>query len=338
MKALLPFLKSKLFLYIIMAIGAGATLKMRSCQQKEFDERLQTYERQLSGQLTEKERELQSLNTELGLARSELMTQSELSKRLKRDKEELDERFEKFKKEHRLKISSRDRTIARLNQRINGGNTSTEVISTSDKQDCSDIESSCVIKYSWEDTLKRFQLTDPNIFSSGDETFNSSQLFKAYGEVYEQKDGSLKTRRMVLREVVSGEDGEYIAVPGGKAEIVDSDFEYYNPPKIVEKETWLDLFKLRVVALGTLSVLDDNKMRFGLGAEFFNVDGLGLNTHTAMDFNHISRWEHRLGVTYQPSIFNQDLNLAMGTSIGTPYSSFGQDWSFNMDILFYLHN
>jgi len=339
MEVLLSFINSKLFLYLVIATGALGTMKMRSCQQKEFNAQLQTYERQLKGELTQKEIELQTLNQELGVAQSQLMTQKDLARQANNKKEELDLEFEAFKRRHNLEIRSRDRTIARLTQIIEGGTSSTDILTIApDGKGCENIESLCVISYNWEDTLKRFRLKDPNIFNKDDEVFESSQLFKVYGEVFQQKDGSLQTRRVVLREVVKDESGKYLPIDGAKAEVVDSKFDYTNPPSIDVESSWLDLFQPKVVALGTATIMPESKLKFGLGVEFFNMDGLGINTHTAIDLDSISGWEHRLGVTYQPSIFDQDLNLAIGTSIGTPYSSLGSNWSFNIDLLFYLHN
>lgn len=340
MQAILSLLGNKIFLYIIIIAGIFGTFKMRSCQQEEFNQKLATYERQLSGQLTEKERELQKMNTELGLAKSELMTQKELSERLKQDKEEVDDKFEKFKKEHNLKIKSRDKTIAGLKQQLKGGSSDVNVVTVSDDpKGCEGIESRCIISYNWQDHLQRFKLTDPNIFEEGNETFESDQVFKIYGEVYEQEDGSLQTRRLVLREVTLGEDGTYQPIPNAKADIVDSQFEYHNPPTIDTEFSWLDLFRLRAIALGSVTAFPDSgALKLGLGLEFFNWEGFGINTHTAIDFTDITKWEHRIGIAYNPTIFEQELNLGVGVSAGTPYAKFGQIWSFNIDLIFYLHD
>jgi len=340
MQALLSLLGNKIFLWIVIAAGIFGTFQMRSCQQAKYNERLATYERQLSGQLTEKERELQAIHKDLGLAKSELISRGELIERLKKDKEEVDQNFEKFKKEHNLQIKSRDRTIASLQQKLHGGETSTEVIAIApDDKGCESIESRCVISYNWEDQLKRFKLTDPNIFEKGNEVFESEQIFKIYGEIYEQKDGSLQTRRLVLREVHQDENGEFVPIPDAKADIVDSQFEYHNPPTIETEFSWLDLFRLRAIALGSVTAFPDSgALKLGLGLEFFNWEGFGINTHTALDFTDVKKWEHRLGLAYNPKIFGQELNLGIGVSAGTPYYRFGQEWSFNIDLLFYLHD
>lgn len=340
MQALLSLLGNKIFLWIVIVAGIAGTFQMRSCQEAKYNEKLATYERQLKGQLTEKEREMQKMHKDLGVAQSELVSREELIKRLEKDKEELDASFERFKKEHNLQIVSRDRTIASLEQKLKGGNSSAEVIPVSPNEGgCSGIETRCVISYNWEDNLKRFKLTDPNIFERGNEIFESEQIFKIYGEIYEQEDGSLQTRRLVLREVYQNEKGEYIPIPDAKADIIDSQFEYHNPPTIETEFSWLDLFRLRAIALGTVTAFPDSgALKLGLGLEFFQFKGFGVNTHTALDFKDVEKWEQRLGVAYNPTILDQELNLGIGLSAGTPFAKFGQEWSFNIDLIFYLHD
>ena len=325
--------------YLVLGIAIVAVLTMgglqlRGCQE---NERLATYSRQLKGDLDQKEIELQQLNTELGLSKSKLVDQKTLADILKREKEEIDEKFEAFKKDHNLQIQSRDRTIAGLRQKLQGG-TTVVVIEDPDKDECKGIEH-CVISYSWEDTLKRFRLKDPNIFQKGDEVFESEQIFKIYGEVWEQEDGSLQTRRLVLREVYKDEKGEYQPVPDAKADIIDSDFQYHNPPKINPEWQWTDLFRLRMIASPSISIFPDTgRMKLALGLEFFNWEGFGINTHTAFDFQDAEKIEQRLGIAYNPTIFGTELNLAIGASVGTPFAHMFQEYSFNLDLIFYINN
>ena len=330
MKEFLKLLENKYFLWAFIGMISFGGFFMRSCQVKE-NERLQTYNRQLQGQLSDKEREMQKLRTDLGVSESELLTEKELNKRLNEDKEEQSKSFDKFKKDHQLAIKSRDKTIASLKQKLSGGTT------VVDLNGCENI-SQCLIGYSWSDPFNRFKLKDPNIFEKDNEIFESEQIFKIYGEVWQQKDGSLQTRRLVLREVVLGEDGEYTPVPNGKADIIDSKFEYRNPPSL-EDWTWRDLFKLRVVAFPSLTAFPDNgRVRLGVGAEFLNWKGLGINTHTAFDFKEIEKVEQRLGLSYSPRVLDTELNLAVGLSVGTPFVRPLKDYSFNIDLIFYINN
>ena len=330
MQALLAAFGNKYFLYALMAIGGLSFFQIRSCDKNRHEQAMQTYERQLQGQLSEKERELQKAHHELGLMKSQLMSQKDLADQLAKDKEELDKDFEKFKKEHKLKIKSRDRTIAKLKQQI-GGETIVVV-----GPGCEDIED-CIISYDWHDNFERFRLKDPNIFNKGDEIFESEQVFKIYGEVYEQEDGSLQTRRLVLREVFENEDGEYEPIPDAKADIVSSEFQYHNPPTIDTEWSWTDLFTIRPLAIASVTAFPDSgALKLGLGMEFFNWEGLGINTYTAFDFKDAEKIEHRLGLAYNPKLWDHRLNLAIGASYGTPYAKFFQEHSVNLDLIFYL--
>lgn len=335
MQALLAVLGNKFFLYAIMAVGGLGFLQYNSCNNKNHNKKLETYERQVSGQLSEKEMQLQEANSQLGVYKSKLLTQKDLSKQLKDDGEEKDTKFNKFKRKYKLRIRSRDRVIASLKQRMKGG--TTEVIISEDKEGCKGLEDRCVISYNWSDLLGRFKLMDPNIFEEGNEVFESEQIFKVYGEVYEEKDGSLQTRRLVLREVRVNKDGKYEPIPDAKADIVESDFQYSNEPT-VEESNWYDIFRLRAMVLGSTTAFPDSgALRLGLGLEFFDWKGLGINTHTAFDFKDIEKIEQRLGISYNPTLFGKRLNLAIGASAGTPFANMFKDYSVNIDMIFYLH-
>ena len=335
MQALLSAFGNKFFLYAIMTIMVGGGLWARSCENGKKNARWETYKRQVEGQLSDQERELQAAKHELGVMKSKLVTSEGLVEQWKTAKEERDEDFQKLVKKHNLKISSMDRTIAGLKQKLSGGTTVVEI--ETDTDTCNSISDNCVISYNWEDTLKRFRLKDPNIFKQGDEIFESEQVFKIYGEVYEQEDGSLQTRRLVLREVTQTESGEYEPIPDAKADIIESDFTYTNPPSIEEEWSWTDLFTLRPVVLGSVAAFPDSgNLKLGLGVEFFNWEGFGINTHTGFSFEDVKKIEQRVGLSYNPTFFEQDLNFALGVSAGTPFAYFGSQWSFNIDLLFYL--
>lgn len=336
MQAIFTILGNKLFLYAAIVIGILGFLQYNNYNNKKHNDALETYKRQVSGQLSEKERKMQEMKTELGVSRSKLITQQDLTKLLKKENEEIDNQFEEFKRKHDLVIKSRDKTIASLKQKINGG--TTNVIVSGGQDECSGIEDRCIISYDWEDHLKRFKLKDPNIFNSNDEIFESEQIFKIYGEIYKQKNGSLQTRRLVLREVYKDKDGKYVPVPDAKAEIVDSDFQYSDSPTIEEWQ-WKDLFRLRLLSVGSITMFPDNGLlRIGLGLEFFSWNGVGVNTHVALDFNDINNLEARIGASYNPTIFGRELNLAIGMSAGTPFINIFKDYSLNLDLIFYINN
>lgn len=333
-------LGNKYLLLGVIAVVVAGGLKMRSCQLNAHNESMQTYQRQVSGQLNEKEMELQRLKAELGVAKSELITQDELADRLKNDKEEVDKKFDKFVEKHNLDIKSRDRTIARLQGIINGGNSGTEVIPTNpeDSDICFQIDK-CVVSYFWEDDLQRFQLQDPNIFEKGNETFKNNQIFKVYGEIWEQKDGSLQTRRLVLREMFKGPDGEYKPIEGAKAEVLDSEFDYHNPPTIDTEWSWTDLFRLRAMAVGGVEILPNSgNVTFGLGLEFFTFYGFGVGSYTSLDFQNPENISQHVSIQYNPTIFDTELNFGAFVSMGTPFAKLFNAYQFNTGLVFYLNN
>src|SRR5574337_645015 len=141
---------------------------------------LDTYNRQLQGQLSDQERALQKANSELGISNSELMTQKQLAIKLKSDNEKYNRQLQLFIKRYNLEIASRDKTIAELKQELSGGNSEVVV-----GNDCNlnSPDNKCVLAYSWEDQYKRFKLADPNVFQKNNEVFTSKQTFKIYGEV-----------------------------------------------------------------------------------------------------------------------------------------------------------
>ena len=205
---------------------------------------LQKYKRQMSGQLDASERLLQSANASLGLSQSKLVKAEELL-----DTETAE--FDKFRKEHRLIIKSRDRTIASLKQEAEGTATV--------------IEKDGIISYSWKDRHNRFSLTDDNIFVAGDEVFVAKQTFRITGSVWRQKDGFLKTRKLVLEEVYKDSSGAYTAL--GTANIVESKFNYTE--EAPAEPPWIDL-KLRA----RLSL--DTGWAVGAGLEVIELFGIGL--------------------------------------------------------------
>ena len=326
----LDVLGSKYFLYAVIAALSLLTLQVGRCYKAESDA-AQEYNRQLLGQLDDKERDLQAAHNEMGVMKSELVTQKELNDRLKKEKLELDKEFEKFKKEHDLIIKSKDQTIAELKQQIQGGNSGTNT------EQCKNLDPNCVISYNWEDHQKRFKLIDPDIFTIENETFESNQIFSIVGEIWQQKDGSLQVRRIVMREVYKTAEGKYEPISNGKANIVDASFEYSNEPSVPGATSWKEMFRLRPIALGSVTAFTDSgRTRFGAGVQFFGWKSLGINSHIAFDFKEIKRVEPRLGFSYNPEIFGKDLNLAIGASLGTPFAAMFKSYSANVDLIFYI--
>ena len=279
------------------------------------------YNKQLNGQLSTKEVELQKFRADLGLSQAQLLTQKELTERVQKDRDELDKNFQKFVKEHNLKISSRDKTIAELQQVIQGGTTTVVVANDN-----------CVgpILYSWEDNLKRFKLQDPDIFTQNNETFTSSQLFKVLGEVYVQKKGFLKVHRLVLREVYKKEDGTFADIPDAKAKIILGEFLYSNEPETEE------LFGFKAIAVVGFTGLNNN-LASGLGVEFLSYKQFGLSSFTFLNTKQFSNSEQHLGLNYRLKLFGQQTNLGIGTSIGTPFNKVFDKYSLAVNAIFYIN-
>lgn len=314
--------------WILLVVAGVVFFKVANCQSEE-NKALQTYQRQLQGQLDDSERYLQEANNKLGVAQSELLTQQELNDRLKKEKEEVDKDFEAFKKHYNLIIQEKDLTIARLRQQIEGGSSDTNT------DQCEGISENCIISYGWSDSLSRFTLQDPNIFEQDNELFTANQTFKILGQVYKQKDGSLKTKRIVLREMYKDGD-KYKEVPNGKAEILESHFEYSNEP-FPTNTKWYDIFELRPIIVASLNgIPDPGRTNLGLGVGFLNWHGMGLNTQVSLDFTNAKKIEHRLGISYSPKIKDKQLNVAFGLSAGSPYYKFLKQYSISGDLIFYL--
>lgn len=142
----------------------------------------------------------------------------------------------------------------------------------------------------------------------------------------------------MLREVYKDESGEYKDIEGAKADIIDSEFQYHNPPEIKTEFNWKDLFRLRAIALGSVEAIPEGgDIRLGLGVEFFNLEGFGINSHTGFDFKDSKHIAQYIGMSYSPRLFDLDFNLGLGASVGTPLYKFFNEYSFKIDLIFYLY-
>lgn len=334
MQVFLAALGNKYFLYMFIVSMITTGLWARSCENAEASAAMNTYKRQVAGELSDNERDLQRAHKEIGIMESRLTTQEKLTSKWKLSSSRKNKALKRFIKKHKLKIKSMDTTIVSLRQKINGGSTVVTIITDDDR--CSEATDKCIISYDWNDDLDRFKLSDPNIFTDGDESFESEQVFKIYGEIYEQSDGSLQTRRLVLKEVTLNSGGKYEPINDVESNIISSNFTYTNSP-IISDTGWKDSFRLSPVILGSLSAYPDSgSTRLGLGVQFFSWSGFGINTHIGFSFKDAEKMEHRLGFVYRPTLLKKRLNFAIGTSIGSPYVHFGDRWSRNVDLLFYL--
>jgi hypothetical protein len=308
---------------LLFVFGGGYLLGNRKVSE------LDTYNRQLQGQLSDQERELQKSNSELGISKSELMTQKQLATKLKSDNEEYSRQLQSYIKRYNLEIASRDETIAELKQQLSGG--SSEVVVGNDCN-LNNPDNKCVLAYSWEDQYKRFKLADPNVFQKNNEVFTSKQTFKIYGEVYKQKNGSLETRRVVLREIHKKEDNTYEEIPNAKADVLDAKFEYTSSPN---ENTARGVVRPRVIGFGTVGITPDiGTTQLGAGMEFLNYKNFGLSTGFGLDFESLKKSELKVGIEYNPSF----LNLGFGVFGGTPVDGFVKEYTLSTGLIFYITN
>lgn len=273
--------------------------------------------------LTAKDAQVQQMDLDLGLAKSELLNSKDLEKNFQKELAELDDKLKKLIKEHNLEIKSRDITIAKLNNKTTGTTVvkvdPVETICTEGV--CPSIEKT-KISYQWIDDKNRFMLEDPNIWIPDDEVFTSEQFFKITGYVFEAKDGQLQTKNVQLLEVV--QEGEnWVPVSGSKVTLLDSTFQYTN--RLVENSapSLLDIITLRPY------VSYDTALSPGVGFEIINLGryfpyaNLGIGPKASADVTNVlqgSLLQSRLGIDliYHLAPPLLDTNLGIGVGVSSP--------------------
>jgi len=308
--------------------------------------------------LSAKDAQIQQLDTELGLAKSELLSSNELNQKYKDEIDHFPEELQKIINEYNLQLKSKDSLIAQLRNKVKGGKTRVVIIDrpesdgnndgrgvTIEDEDGNKINpSEQIISYEWEENLGRFKLVDPDIFTPNNEEFTSSQHMKIVGHVLYGKNGQLQIRKVELQEVIPDgidENGniKYKNVPNSKVELVDSQFEYTNNLPL-KKKNLLDVITLRPVATF------DTAMTPGLGMEFANLGRLidyanvGVNTKISADLTDplggsLQKSRMSVGLHYQfvPPLI--DTNFAIGASIGVPFNDLRQP-VFTIDAILFL--
>jgi hypothetical protein len=299
-----------------------------------LNEKNETYERQMKGYLSESERKLQQMNVELGLAKSELMEQKELSEDYAKQLIEKDEEFEKLKEQHRLQLRSYEIAIAELKSTIEGGDTEVVVTRkdgvTRDKIKCPDIKE-YNISYKYSDRDKRVSLYDPNIFVKDNEKLVLDQKFRIVGEIWQQKDGLLKTKRLELKEVVlDGEEFREVA----KAKIVDFKFNYTAETPI--RENVLPWYKEHLDYLTPIGMICYNiseGVKAGLGVELLHLKKIGLGLITNVEVG--TEWDlagMSAGIAYRIP----GMNIGASTNIGTSFSDLFDSYTIGGSFIFYV--
>jgi len=328
-KKVAPYLKYIIFGSIILIMFM--MVKHRNDSLSKLDQELQLYKRQMAGQLTDKEKALEAANNALGVAQSKLLSQSDLIKAYEADKIKTNADFEKFKKDYQLKLDSYQKTVASLEQQLHGGIT---VVNGGeprqpndprpDKQFNKPIDpQKSKLAYDWQSGDGRFELQDPDVFSSGNEIFKLHQNFVITGEIYRQKDGFLKTERLQLDEVVpdgKNKDGSTKYKTVASAQVVDSKFNYTQQ----SPDTWVPrkgVFGVWGVVSANFALNNGLNPRFllGTGIEVLNWKGLGLGTQLYLDTNVWKDSGFGIDLAYRPTIKGAQLNLAIDVGIATQF-------------------
>lgn len=295
-----------------------------------------------SDQLTSKDEEIQKLNTDLGISESKILKESELNKKFKSELENFNREFGNIIDEYNLRLQSRDKTIANLNNKIKGGTTTVIINETNTVP-----EQPQSISYEWTNSDGRFKLTDPDIFIFNNEEFSAKQHISILGHILYGKDGQLQIRKVELREVIP--DGidksgkvKYKNVGTSTIKLVDSQFEYTNNLPTQEKHL-LDIFNLRLL------VSYDTQLTPGLGLEFANIGNfvdylnIGINTKVSTDLTNPfggSLNSSRVGIGFNYKFIPPllDTNLAIGVGLSTPFNDFGSKFILTADAILYITN
>lgn len=295
--------------------------------------------------------EIQEFDAKMSLAESDLRTQEDLIKKYKAEIDAMESDFKNLTAKYDLKLKERDSTISYWKGKAKGG---TQVVTTTgpDKDSGTfetivevDVKEVCggkTLAYSWQDEDLRFHLQDPDISTSGDETFEYKQYVSVKGYVFSDETGQIQIKRIEIREVVRKEqngDVTYVPVSDQNVRLVDSKFEYIN--SIENTKGWTDIFGLRAMALF------DTQLYPGIGVEVINlgrwIDWANVGLYGKMAFNThdgLTRLQESTigaGVAYHlvPPLINT--NLAIGLSINTPFNDLGR-MMLSVDAIFYLTN
>jgi len=320
------------WMLVIILIAVGIFFYNRFTN--EISEREETYNRQVAGILSEKEREMQKFNKELNLAESKLLTQEDLIEQYKKDIKDKDEEFEKFKKKHNLQVKNYEIIIAELKQKIEGGTTTTVIVQGECKPD---ENGKVVIKYHYEEKHHRVILDDPDIFTDNNEKLEINQKFKVQGEILEQKDGSLQTKRVKVFEVIARQrpDGTIEYEEIAEANLIDAKFNYSNEPDVVKDRTWADEHLDYLSLVGTTSYGYNSGLKFGVGCEFLRLKKIGFGLMLAADIE-FDKWEKSglsIGITYRP---HEKVNVGIAITAGTEFTKFLDSYYINGNLVFYI--
>jgi hypothetical protein len=305
-------------LLLALAFAAGGAYAYHRYRDAAWERRQAEYQRQLQGHLTEREKQIEALNTELGVARSQLVTQGALEQQYQARLSSNDEAFEKFRQEHALAVTSLSQSTLELREQLQGGTETAREVAPPPSQptEPSQAPARPVIAYEYTDKEGRFHLQDPDIWVQGDELVQLKQLFQVEGTVLRQVDGSLMTERVQLLEVAPTGAGQYREL--AKARLVDARFTYANAP-LDEPPPGLRWGPSWMATMGT-SFRSARLLRFGASVRMVRLGSFGLAGGLSSDlhFESLEGSGGDLFLTFTPSIRGRELGLALGGGVHLP--------------------
>lgn len=305
--------------------------------------------RRVNNVINAKVDEIQTFDSNLNIAESDLRIQKDLISKYKKELNEMDLEFKKLTKDYNLKLKTRDSSIAYWKGRASGGTQTIttpkvdgETFDTVVEIDVKELCGGKTLAYEWKDNDLRFHLYDPDISVSGDEVFEYKQYVSIRGYVFSDDTGQIQIKRIEVKEVTPVErDGDtvYLPIPGQNVKLVDSKFEYIN--SLEHSNKWSDVFGIRAL------VLMDTNLYPGIGIEVLNLGrwidwaNVGLYGKLAFnvqeDFSNLNQSTVGAGVLYHfvPPLVNT--NMAIGISANTPFNHVGRIM-LSIDAIFFLNN
>ncbi|MFP2903803.1 hypothetical protein ACLESD_01780 [Pyxidicoccus sp. 3LFB2] len=276
------------------------------------------YERQLRGELSDKERQLQALDARLHLASSKLTTQQELEDQYQTQLAQRDRELEDFRRQHQLQVRSLSTSVHSLSQTVRNGTTEVRGLPPASAPDGTSAPERPIISYTYAAPNGRIQLSDPDIQSPGDETLTLSQRFLVEGVVFQQADGALMTERLSLSEVTPRADGSWEVL--AEAELVDARFTYASAPPPASSPA-RGLLSLSLMATMGTTFQSDRAVVSGLSLHLLRLGRFGLATGLLSDFGSLEGTGASAFLTWRPSLAGRDLNVLLGVGLHLPLAT-----------------
>ncbi|WP_164000067.1 hypothetical protein [Pyxidicoccus caerfyrddinensis] len=304
---------------LVLGSAAGGAYLYHRYRDADYEKREAEYQRQLSGHLTEHEKEIEAFNAQLGMMRSQLVTPADLEKKYNALLTARDADFEKFRRDHALVVKSLSDSILELKQRApDGTEEAHEEPSPPSGPGDTTPSAKPVISYAFADKDGRIHLNDPDIWVQGDEDLEMKQLFRVKGTVVQQKDGSLMAERIQLMEVSADGQGAEQYRELAEAHLVDANFTYANPPQEGPPgDGWMKWGPGWMATMAT-SFRSEHLLRFGASASVVRLGDVGLAGGLSSDFDSLEGSGGDAFVTYSPTVRGKQLGVALGGGVHLP--------------------